>query len=318
VPERVRFRYKLEQLDADWVDAGGHREAVYNNLEPGLYRFRVIAANENGEWNTTGATLAIEIPPTFFQSWPFKLLCVLIAVALLWLAYSMRLRVVADRIRLRMTERMEERERIARELHDTLLQSVQALTLRFQLAVDDLPKDARVRATLEDALDRADTLIAEGRERVRDLRGVGHGDIESIVADIIQRQAFDPGVEITMTTTGARRALDPLVLDEATQIASEAIFNVWRHARASRVAIDISHGANFSVRVADNGLGIAREAADRDQQEGHFGLSGMRERARGVRGAVIVRPVAEGGTEVILTVPGSIAYRGGERRRGAW
>lgn len=318
-PEKVRFRYLLEGLDPDWIDAGTHREAVYNNLGPGDYRFRVIAANEDGVWNTDGATLKIEIPPTFVQSWLFKLLSGMAVLGMLWLAYSMRLRVVADRIRMRMAERMEERERIARELHDTLLQSVQSLTLRFQLAVDDLPEDARARATLEDAIDRADAVIAEGRDRVRDLRAQPDRDIEGVISDIVSRQGFDPGVEVTMTTTGTSRALEPLVMEEATRIASEAIFNIWRHSAADRVAIDIGHGANFSVRLADNGVGIAREVSDRGHEEGHWGLPGMRERARNLRGWLVVRSRPEGGTEVMLTVPGQIAYKkSGERRISLW
>jgi signal transduction histidine kinase/ligand-binding sensor domain-containing protein len=318
VPEKVRFRYLLEGLDQRWVDAGAHREAVYNNLGPGDYRFRVIAANEDGVWNMDGATLEVEIPPTFVQSWPFKLLCAMTGIGLLSLAYSMRLRVVAHRIRMRMAERMEERERIARELHDTLLQSVQALTLRFQLVVDDLPKGAPARATLEDALDQADMVIAEGRDRVRDLRTRPDCDVERMIADIIKRQAFDPGVEITMTRTGVPRALEPLVLDETGRIAGEAIFNIRRHARANRVAIDIGHGENFSVRLADDGVGIAREIATTGYRAGHFGLAGMRERARGLGGGLVVRALPEGGTEVMLTVPGHIAYKTVERRVSSW
>jgi signal transduction histidine kinase/ligand-binding sensor domain-containing protein len=314
VPEKVRFRYLLEGLDPAWVDAGAHREAVYNNLGPGNYRFRVIAANEDDVWNMDGATLEVTIPPTFVQSWPFKLLCGTIAAGLLSLVYSMRLRVVSNRIRMRLTERMEERERIARELHDTLLQSVQTLTLRFQLVVDDLPRGAHARATLEEALDQADMVIAEGRDRVRDLRTRRDCDVERTLAEIIKRQAFDPGVEITMTTTGAPRPLEPLVLDEATRIASEAIFNIWRHAGANRVAIDIGYGQNFSLRLADDGVGIAREVAAKGHREGHFGLAGMRERARGLQGGFVVRALPEAGTEVVLTVPGHIAYKTVERR----
>ena len=315
VPEKVRFRYLLEGLNPDWVDAGARREAVYNNLGPGDYRFRVIAANEDGVWNMDGAMVEVEIPPTFVQSWPFKVLCAMAVLALLSLASSMRLRAVAHRIRMRMTERMEERERIARELHDTLLQSVQALTLRFQLVVDDLPKGAHARATLEEALDQADMVIAEGRDRVRDLRARRDCDIERAIAEIIKKQAFDPGVEITMTTTGAPRPLEPLVLDEATRIASEAIFNIWRHAGANRVAIDIGYGENFSLRLADDGVGIAREVTARGHREGHFGLAGMRERARGLHGGLVVRVLREGGTEVILTVPGHVAYNRTVERR---
>jgi signal transduction histidine kinase len=234
------------------------------------------------------------------------------------LAYSLRLRAVASRIQMRMAERIEERERIARELHDTLLQSVQALTLRFQLAVDDLPEKAPARPALEEAIDRADEAIAEGRDRVRGLRSLQDSDIERVIEGLIRQQAFDPGVEIAVTTTGAARPLDPLSQDEVTRIAGEAIFNIWRHACAKRVAIDIAHGADFSVRFADDGVGIAPEVADRLEKEGHFGLSGMRERARKLRGGIAVRRLPEGGTDVMLTVPGSIAYKAGKRPLSFW
>jgi ligand-binding sensor domain-containing protein len=170
VPQRVRFRYRLEGVDEHWVDAGARRMVSYSNLGPGQYRFQVMARNNDGVWNQTGAGLNFEIQPTFVESWPFRLLCAFALTALLWLAYSMRLRVVARGVRLRMAERIEERERIARELHDTLLQAIQALTLRFQLAADDLPPGLAGRASLVAAIDMADQVIAEGRDRVRELR----------------------------------------------------------------------------------------------------------------------------------------------------
>lgn len=318
VPERIRFRYQLETLDMEWVDAGGHREASYSNLGPGRYRFRVLAANEDNVWNTDGATLGIEIPPTFLQSWQFKLLCALIVLGLLWLAYSRRLRFVADRIHMRMSERMEERERISRELHDTLLQSVQAMTFHFQEAVQDLPKDSPARAKLEGVLDRADAVIVEGRSRVQNLRTTRDCDIERIIAAIITDITFDSGVDIHVTTVGNPRALEPLVAEEVARIASEAIFNIWRHADASQVAIEIGHGTNFCLRIADNGVGLAPEIADKGQKEGHFGLTGMRERARNVRGSFNLRTLPGGGTEVTLTVPGLIAYSADDHHAGLW
>ncbi|MDZ4866062.1 MAG: triple tyrosine motif-containing protein [Alphaproteobacteria bacterium] len=317
-PESVRFRYRLEGLNPDWIEAGTHREAVFNNLGPGTYRFQVIAANEDGVWNTDGATLAFDIPPTFFQSWPFKVFVALTLAGLLWFAYSLRLRAVVNRMRMRMAERMEERERIARELHDTLLQSVQGLTLRFQLAVDDLPAAAPARPVLEEAIDRADQVIAEGRDRVRDLRSLQDAPVEEIIANIVKRQAFDPGVEVAVTTTRTPRALDPLILDEVTRIASEAVFNIWRHANAKRVAIDIGYGTNFSLCFTDNGVGIAPEVADKGEKDGHFGLSGMRERAKKLRGWLAARRLPEGGTEVMLVVPGAIAYKAAKSRLSFW
>lgn len=313
-PESVRFRYRLEGLDTAWTDAGGHREAVFSNLGPKQYRFRVIAANEDGVWNEDGATLDVEIPPTFLQSGPFKALVGATLVALLWFVYTQRMRSVARRIHGRMAERLEERERIARALHDTLLQSVQALTLHFQFAVDKLPVELPARGALEEAIDRADAVIAEGRDRIQGLRLLRDGAIEDIIAGIVQRQGFDAAVEVVVTCNGTQRALDLLVLDEVTRIAGEAVFNVWRHASATRIAIDVSHGTNFSLRITDNGVGIDPDVVTRGEREGHFGLPGMRESARRLRGVLEVRCLPEGGAEVELTVPASIAYQARGRR----
>lgn len=313
VPQRVRFRYQLEGVDERWIDAGPRRMASYTNLGPGLYRFRVIAANNDGVWNREGATLTFEIRPTFVQSWPFKLLCAAALLALVWLAYSMRMRVVAGRVRLRMAERFEERERIARELHDTLLQAIQSLTLRFQLAVDDLPPRQPGRPSLIQAIDTADRVIAEGRDRVHDLRSREGGDIEQIVRDLIAQQDFAACVQTGVTSHGTPRAMDPLALDEVTRIAGEALFNIRRHAQATRIVAEIRHGPSFVLRIADDGIGIDPELAAKGKQ-GHFGLAGMRERARKLRGSLSIRPLPDRGTELILTIPAAIAYKSESRR----
>ncbi|AJP72097.1 hypothetical protein TS85_10350 [Sphingomonas hengshuiensis] len=313
-PHRVEFRYRLEGVDEDWVSAGTRRLASYTNLGPGKYRFEVMATNGDGVWNSKGATLAFEIPPTFVQGWPFKLLCGLVVLGLLWLAYSMRLRTVANRIRARLAARVEERERIARDLHDTLLQSVQALTLRFQLVVDELPIAERARPALEAAIDRADQTIAEGRDRVLALRSLQEApDIAAILADLVQRQGFDASVCISITAEGTPRPIAPPVLDEVRYLAGEAIFNIWRHACATQVAIEIGYRDDFSLRLRDNGVGIDPEIA-RSGAAGHFGLAGMRERARKLRGTLGVRRLPEGGTEILLSVPGRVAYTPARRR----
>jgi hypothetical protein len=143
IPERVRFRYRLDGVDKDWVEAGGRRQAFYTNLKPGRYRFQVVAANNDGVWNDKGAVLAFEIPPTFVQTSLFRTLCVLALIGLLWGLYALRLRQVSDRIHGRLQDRMAERERIARELHDTLLQGIQGLMLRLQSVADQIPADCR-------------------------------------------------------------------------------------------------------------------------------------------------------------------------------
>jgi signal transduction histidine kinase len=309
----VRFRYQLEGAEDRWVDAGARRTAAYSNLGPGHYRFRVIATNNDGVWNRTGAVLDFQIKPTFVQSWPFRLLCGVALLGLLWLAYSMRLRAVAHRIGQRMAERVEERERIARELHDTLLQAVQSLTLRFQLAVDDLPPKAAARTSLIEAIDTADRVIADGRDRVRELRSQQDGDLEQIICDLIARLELGSAIDVALTVTGPQRQLDPLALEEVTRIAGEALFNVRRHAKASRLTIEIRHGSSFNLRVVDNGVGIDPTVAADGGKAGHYGLVGMVERARKLRGRLIVHPDPNGGTELSLTLPGSIAYQAKER-----
>lgn len=313
VPQRVRFRYRLDGVDEQWVDAGARRTVSYSNLRPGRYRFRLMAGNNDGVWSKPGAALDFEIAPTFFESWPFRLLCFLALSALLWLAYSMRLRAVARSVGLRMAERTEERERIARELHDTLLQAIQALTLRFQLAADDLPPGAAGRASLVAAINMADQVIAEGRDRVRELRTQQEGDFEQAIHDLIARTGFDPATDVDLASRGSPRRLNPLALEEVTGIVGEALNNVRLHAGATRVTIEIRFGSSLRLRLADDGVGIDGPVAEHGK-EGHFGLVGMNERARKLRARLVVRARPEGGTEVMLTVPGSIAYER-ERRR---
>ncbi|MET3711777.1 signal transduction histidine kinase [Sphingomonas trueperi] len=307
VPQRMHFRYRLEGIDTDWVDAGGRRLASYTNLSPGRYRFRVIAANADGVWNRTGAALDFEIRPTFWQSTPFKLLCAIGLLGLLWAAYAMRLRVVAARIRLRMTERFDERERIARELHDTLLQGIQAVTLRFQRVINELPDQQPARGTLLQALDVADKVIAEGRDRVQDLRGRQFDALEPLLRDLFHRQLFEPNVQLAILETGRRRQIEPLALDEVVRIAGEALANVRKHAEARHVRILIAYRSRLSLSIADDGIGIDLSVA-KTGRAGHFGLHGMRERAHKLRATLAIHPCAGHGTEVVLTVPGRIAY----------
>ncbi|WP_448663976.1 two-component regulator propeller domain-containing protein [Sphingomonas sp. CJ20] len=309
VPSRVRFRYQLEGVDEGWVDAGTRREAFYTGLTPGSYRFRLMAANDDGVWNQRGAALAFEIPPTFVQSWPFRILCGCGVLGLLWLAYTLRLRAVAHRIRARMAERMGERERIARELHDTLLQSVQTLTLHVQVAVEDLPHGTPERAQLEHALNRADRAIAEGRDRVRDLRvRYDAKGIADIFAEAIDQHGFDPATSVRIQTVGDPRPLSPIALDEIVRIAGEAIANVRQHARATQLRIDIRFARPFTIRLADDGIGIPAAILEGGRKAGHYGLQGMQERARKLRGALAVRSPSEGGTELVLTIPAHVAY----------
>jgi signal transduction histidine kinase/ligand-binding sensor domain-containing protein len=315
IPERVRFRYRLEGVDRDWVEAGGRRQAFYTNLKPGRYRFQVVAANNDGVWNDKGATLAFEIPPTFVQTRLFMALCVLALIGLLWGLYALRLRQVSDRIHGRLQVRMAERERIARELHDTLLQGIQGLMLRLQSVADQIPADLPARQALETALDRADDVIVEGRDRVKSLRADKAGDLHEILADLVERLGLEPALKVRMVVEGTPRRLHPLVCEEIEQMASEALFNTQRHAQARNVEIGVSYGRGaLTVRFHDDGVGLDQSVLDSGGREGHFGLTGMGERARKIQAEFEIRSRPGAGAEIALTVPGGVAYLNPGRR----
>src|SRR5262249_27382616 len=151
-PEKNRFRYKLEGYDKDWQDVGNRRQAFYTNLRPGNYTFRVIACNNNGVWNETGAALSFYIKPAFYQTYWFLALCLLIVAGIVWLLHVARVRHMAAIYRGRMEGQIGERERIARDLHDTFLQSVQGLILKFDAVAKQIPPEQPARQSMENAL----------------------------------------------------------------------------------------------------------------------------------------------------------------------
>jgi len=318
VPSRVRFRYQLESVDNGWVDPGTRREAFYTGLKPGSYRFRLMAANDDGVWSRPDATLEFEIAPTFLQSWPFYFLCVVLALALLWLGYSLRLRAVAERIRARMNERLDERERIARELHDTLLQSVQGLIMRFSNIAQDITANQAAHRDMLDALDSADAVVVEGRDRVHELRRwSGARSLFDVVTRTAKRLLLPDKIEIQVSIEGLPREIYPAIADELLRITDEALFNVSRHADARKVSITIDYGAEALVlRIVDDGVGIAPEIVAQGSVAGHFGLVGMRERAEKIGGRLTITPKPAGGTQVEIKVPAQIAYA--DRPRPIW
>jgi len=315
VPERVRFRYRLEGVDKDWVDAEGRRQAFYTNLGPGTYRFQVIASNNEGVWNTTGASLGFRIAPMWWQTWVFKALVALALGVALWALYRLRLRQVSGRLHARLQERLDERERIARELHDTLLQGVQGLTLKLQSLAEQMPAEQPSRKLMEQALDRADAMLAEGRDRVRNLRAAQASDVLSdVLAAAADRLRCNPAVETEVRVDGAPRPLHPVVFDEVAAIATEALFNAFTHAQAEHVAVEVRHERNqLVVRICDDGVGIDSQVLERGR-DGHFGLTGMRERAAKIRGQLSIRSSPGEGADVTIAVPAGLAYSRPGRR----
>ena len=319
-PERVRVRYKLEGFDRDWVDPGTRRQAFYTNLPPGKYKFRVIAANNDGVWNRTSAPLEFEIPPTFVQSVWFLLLCFGLVIASLWLLYRIRVAQIANRIRSQLEERIKERERIARELHDTLLQGVQGLILRFQAVADKIPFEEKPRKQLEAALAAADDVVVDARNRVRDLRGTeATGDLCTIIEQLVAATPFDPPIPVRIVVEGRPRLLHPLIAAEITRIVREALFNMAHHARASSAEIAIGFEARYlAIRIRDDGVGIPEEVLVHGCKDGHFGMIGMRERAEKIGGDIAISSGPEGGSEVTLTLPAELVFAKRGSRRRTW
>lgn len=315
VPRRVAFRYRLDGVDADWTDPGARRQAIYTGLRPGSYRFQVIASNDDGVWNRTGAVVEIVIPPTFVESCWFVLLCVLAALALGWMLYSLRIRRLNRRFDALLYERLDERERIARDLHDTLLQGLQGLMLRFQAIVNRLPADSDLRSSADQALDRAEAVIVEGRDKVRDLRSEASGPpLEQRIGDGIASLAQDEARRTTLMVEGSPRPLAGRVVSEATAIAEEALRNAHRHAAAEHVEMVVTYGlAALTLVVRDDGRGIDPELAAARRGEGHFGLVGMDERAARAGGTLKVSTRRGRGTEIVLSIPALAAYG---RQRG--
>lgn len=308
-PEKVQFRYRLEGVDGGWVDPGQRRQAFYTNLPPGDHRFQVLAANNDGVWNKTGATLDFRITPAFWQTWPFYLLLMAAAAGLLWLAYALRVRQLTAQIQLRMTERLGERERIARDLHDTLLQGFQGLMLRFQAVAEQIPAAQPVRRLLDQALDRADAVLVEGRERVRALRAPEQGaDLAELLESTAQRLRLNAEVDVRLTIDGAPRAVHPVICDEILAIAAEAIFNAFRHGDPKILQIEVAYRrTELRVTVRDDGLGLD-PAVIEGGRPGHYGLVGMAERAHRIRGQLTVENSAGGGAEVVLSIPANTAF----------
>ncbi|HVK69841.1 MAG TPA: two-component regulator propeller domain-containing protein [Polyangium sp.] len=324
IPERVRFRYRLEGVDETWQDVGSRREAYYTNLDPGHYRFHVIAANNDGVWNESGATLDLTLPPTFYQTWWFRALCGAAILAALWALYLLRLRQVRAHMQSLLEERHRERERIARELHDTLLQGIQGLTLRFQAAVEKLSAGDPVRASMEMALDRADEVVGEARARVKDLRAAseGVGELPAAFARVGEELAQNGAVAFRVSVEGKPPSLDAIVRDEVFRIGREALLNAFHHADARRIEVELAYDdEELRLRVRDDGIGVDAELLEAGGRPGHWGLSGMHERARRIGARLDIRRRSDAGTEVELRVPAAAAYRGDLKRafrHGLW
>jgi signal transduction histidine kinase/ligand-binding sensor domain-containing protein len=321
-PKSTRFRYRLQGHDNDWQEVVDRRVASYTNLPPGHYRFDVKAANNSGVWNEDGAQLEFTILPVFYQTTWFRISCAVLLIGLAWAGFQLRLHMRIRRLQREfettLEGRLAERTRIARDLHDTLLQRFHALLLQFQAASNLLPDRPREsKQILTGAIDQVAEAIAEGRDTVQGLRAstVETNNLAHSLRTLAQHLANDSRpsdaaqVQVNVDVHGTPQALHPLVRDETFHIASEALRNAFRHAEPSRIDVEIHYDPReLRVLVRDDGGGIAPDVLLTGEKQGHFGLSGMRERAELAGGTLTVRSSAQAGTEVEFSAPGSRAY----------
>jgi len=311
IPERVLFRYRLDGVDKEWQDAGTRRQAYYTKLRPGTYHFTVIACNDHGVWNTLGAVLSFRVVPAWYQTIWFYCLVSLLLVALMWTIVMVRSRQAAARVELRMGDRLMERDRIARELHDTLLQGVHVLILRFQLVADSIPAADPLRDITEKTLSYADQLLAEGRQRVRDLRthDGSAGDLAYSFGKLREELHHEFARDFRLVIEGKPHRLHRVVQDEVEMIAREALSNAFRHAQASDILCAIKFTeSHFLLLCEDDGVGIDPQFLSNTGRAGHWGLIGMRERAQKIGATLRAQRSTKGGTEIELRVAARIAY----------
>ncbi len=310
-PTQVSYRYLLEGFDATWQLADRSREAVYARLAPRTYRFRVAATIDGDHWSELTEPLVFTVRPAFYQRLWFMALCGLVVAGLLWLLYLMRVRYITSRIKDRLEQRSNERLRIARELHDTLLQSIHGLMLRFHYATEQLEQEHPARSSLQTALQRADSLIVEGRNRVQDLRGEAdrNTSLANMIAQHVVELQTENGPGIHVAEEGVRRSMLPLVKEEICRISRECVVNSIKHSGATSIEIELNYGPRFfDLRCKDNGCGIDPEVLRQGGRSGHWGFRGMKERARNVGATFRIWSTSGRGTEIEVRLRAEAAY----------
>lgn len=308
--ERIRYRYRLDGFDNGWSEPATNREASYGNLGVGSYKFRVMASNSDGLWNGSEATVGFEVEPTLWQTWWIRsALGLSVGLAILAL-FRVRTYQLTRLLNVRFEERLAERTRVAQELHDTLLQGVLSASMQLHVVVDQMPEDAPTRPPLNRVLQLMGQVVQEGRITLRGLRSsidTTH-DLKSSFSRIPEELGKQDGIEFRVVVEGPSMPLRSVVRDDIYSIGREAVVNAFRHSRASSIAVQLEYApSQLRILVRDDGCGIDPQVLQ-SGRDGHWGLSGMRERAERIGARLRVLSRAGAGTEVELRVPNDIAF----------
>ena len=323
IPQQVRFRYRLDGFDHEWHEAGTRRQAFYTDLHPGNYTFRVMASNSDDVWNENAASLSFSVNPAFYQTSWFRLLCVALLLVSLWAAHQLRVRRMQQQFEMTLDARVNERTRIAREVHDTLLQGAHGVLLRFETAAQLLPDRANeAKQMLNSAIKQTADFITDARDEVQGLReSTLQGNdlaiaVSTLGEDLANRLQSERPI-LRVAVEGESRNFHPIARDEIYKIAAEALRNIFKHAHARRVEVELRYDdKQFRLRVRDDGIGVSSEILTRTQTDGHYGIHGMQERAKLIEGKLTIWSEVNAGTEVELSVPADRAYE--KEQKGSW
>jgi signal transduction histidine kinase len=308
-PEKIRLQYRLDGVDTEWLDAGYPAHAIYSYVPPGAHSFHIRATNRGGIWDRTGVVFTITQAPFLYQMHSFQFAAVALVIVLLAAAYYFRVRRLAAAMNVRFDERLAERTRIARDLHDTLLQSIEG----SRIVADDALKHGPDPGRMERALKRLSGWLAqaseEGRSALSSLRSsaeegndLGHAFQRAGDECMLQRP-----IEFSVLIEGTAGEMHPIVRDEVYLIGYESIRNACLHSGACRLTVELDYREGLSLRVRDNGKGMDPNLAAAGKG-GHFGMLGMYERAARIKGKLTISSSPANGTQVELVVPRSIAF----------
>lgn len=309
-PQKVRFRYQLEGFDKSWNDAGTRRQAFYSQLPPGRYRFHVSASNNSGVWNETGTSFDLVVAPALYQALWVRALGSLVLAGLVWAIFRRRVHEAAVRMQMRDAARLAERERIARQIHDTFLQSVQAFLFRLSTVKDQVTDNQRSQVVLEDLMHLTSSVADEVRGGIHGLRElpVNINGIAEALATLGRDLVAHRPIELDVAVVGSVRPLASDAYENVCAIGQEAIRNAVLHADASAIQVELRYSrASLRLLVRDNGRGIDRRLL-KYGREGHWGLRGMRERARVIRSKFKIVSSPSSGTELKVLVPAEVAF----------
>lgn len=313
IPTRVRFRYILEGFDHDWSDIVQTREAVYTNLGPGKYRFRVLASNSHGVWNGPEAAISFNVEPALWQTWWFRSGIIVSAGFMTLLLYRLRMGQLTRQLNIRFEERLAERTRIAQELHDTLLQGFVSVSMQLHVADDLLPENSLAKPMVGRVLELMKDVVDESRNTVRGLRSPNAVPLEldHAFSRIPEELGSKHNIDFRVIVEGRPRPLSPLIRDDVYRMGREAVVNAFRHSGAKAIQVVLEYGSRYlRLLVRDDGCGIDEQVL-RSGREGHFGLPGMRERAERIGARLRVWSHPSHGTEIDLSVPSRVAFEAG-------